>query len=99
MKDVKHTQLLSNQSSGCLLQSQQSATHIQTEHSDERVKNKTENSLLLLNYVVFLCKNLDNIIRDLRNHYKIIKVVHDPFNQKFAGPRQLRPNYVFTLLL
>ncbi len=27
------------------------------------VRNRTENSLLLLNYDVFRCKNIDNILR------------------------------------
>ncbi len=62
MYAVKHTQLLVNHSSGRLLPSLQSATPIQTERSDEGVKNRTENSLLLLHYDVFLCKNLDDII-------------------------------------
>ncbi len=41
----------SNHSSGHLVLSLQSATPIQTECSDERVKNRTENSLLLIYYV------------------------------------------------
>ncbi len=40
-----------NHSSGSLLLSLQSAMPIQTERSDERVKNRTENSLLLIYYV------------------------------------------------
>ncbi len=38
MYAVKHTQLLANHSSGCLLQSLQSSTPIQTERSDEGVR-------------------------------------------------------------
>ncbi len=53
MYTVTHTQLLANHSSGRLLPSLQSSTPIQTERSDEGVKNRTENSLLLLNYDVF----------------------------------------------
>ncbi len=51
---LSHTQLLANHSSGRLLPSLQSSTPIQTERFDEGVKNRTENSLLLLNYDVFL---------------------------------------------
>ncbi len=61
MYAVKHTQVLANHSSGRLLQSLQSTMPIQTARSDEGVKNRTENSLLLLNYV-FWCKNIDNIL-------------------------------------
>ncbi len=53
MQAVKHIQLLANHSSGCLLLSLQSSTPLQTERSDEGVKNRTENSLLLQNYDVF----------------------------------------------
>ncbi len=45
MYAVKHTELVANHSSGRLLLSLQSATPIQTERSDEGVKNRTENSL------------------------------------------------------
>ncbi len=45
---LKHTRLLANHSS--LLPSLQPATPIQTERSDERGQNRTENSLLPLNY-------------------------------------------------
>ncbi len=45
MYAVKHTELVANHSSGRLLLSLQSATPIQTERSDEGVKNSTENSL------------------------------------------------------
>ncbi len=55
------TTVLANHSSGRLLPSLQSTTPIQTKHSDEGGQNRTENSLLLLNYV-FWFKNLDNII-------------------------------------
>ncbi len=50
---------LANHSSGCLLQSQQFATPIQTERSDEGGQNRTENSLLLLNYELFVLDRID----------------------------------------
>ncbi len=50
---------LANHSSGCLLQSQQFATPIQTERSDEGSQNRTENSLLLLNYELFVLDRID----------------------------------------
>ncbi len=81
MLAVNHTQLLANHSSGRLLHNLQSATAIKTEHTDEGIKNRTENSLLLLNYDVFGCKNLDQFISGPQsteqNHFK--KAVHDPF--------------------
>ncbi len=49
-------------SKGCLLPSLQSSTAIQTERSDEGGQEQDRNRLLLLNYDVFLCKNIDNII-------------------------------------
>ncbi len=59
---VKHKQLLANHSSGRLLPSLQSATTpIQTERSDEGGQNRTEYSLLLLNYDVFYVKILIKI--------------------------------------
>ncbi len=55
---LKHTQLLANHSSECLLLSLQSSTTIQTEHSDEGgQKQDLEKSLLLLNYDVVDVKN------------------------------------------
>ncbi len=57
-------------SSGCMLPGPQSATPTQTVFWWGGVKNRTENSLLLLNYDVFRCKN--NIIsgprRTLQNN-------------------------------
>ncbi len=57
MRNVKHTQLLANHSSGRLLPSLQSSTPIQTEPSDGGGgggQNRTENSLLLQNDDVFI---------------------------------------------
>ncbi len=47
---LSNTQLLANPSSGRLLLSQQSTTPIQTELSTEGVKNRTENSLILISF-------------------------------------------------
>ncbi len=52
MYAVKTTLVLANHNSACLLLSLQSTTHVQTGLSDEGVKNRTENSLLLLFYDV-----------------------------------------------
>ncbi len=49
MYAVKHTQLLASHNNGRLLLSLQSTKPIQMERSDEGVKHRTENSLLLLN--------------------------------------------------
>ncbi len=54
---------LANYSSWRLHPSLQCTMPIQTKRSDECVKNrKLENRILLLNYDVFWCKNIDNII-------------------------------------
>ncbi len=50
---VKHTQLLANHNSGCLLLSLQSATPIQTERSDEWGQ-KQDKLFLLLNYIFYV---------------------------------------------
>ncbi len=68
VKDVRcqtYTQLLANYSSGCLLLSIQSSVTIQTERSDEGGQ-KQDRKYPILNYHVFLCKNLDNISRPQR---------------------------------
>ncbi len=73
---VKHTQLLANHSSGCLLPClQSSSTPIQTERSDEGVKTGQKIAYFLL--TVFLCKNIDNIISWPQ------RTVHDPFKCLF----------------
>ncbi len=59
MRNVKHTQLLANHSSGRLLPSLQSSTPIQTDPSDWGGRgfggqNRTENGLLLQNVDVFI---------------------------------------------
>ncbi len=66
--------MLANHSSGRLLPSLQSATSIQTESSDDGCQNRTEHGLLLLDYDVFGCKKLDDIIsvpqRTVQNNKK-----------------------------
>ncbi len=55
------------------------------------VKNRTENSLLLLNYDVFDVKILITLV-DLREEYKNkkTKAVHDPFKKLYKYIESLK---------
>ncbi len=52
-----------------LILSLQSSTPIQTERSDEGVKNRTENSLLLLNYVFCIISGAQRTVQNKKQRH------------------------------